>query len=68
MSDLLENYTIRVLSTNNKTVGAGFIVNTTGLAVSCAHVIQAAGVSPGGTVKIENYSTQNQYEANACHL
>jgi len=50
----LEQSIIRVLNANGTTVGTGFVV-TDQLAVTCAHVIEAAGSTCGKTVCIQFY-------------
>ena len=55
MSVALEASVIRVLSADGThTVGAGFLV-APGLAVTCAHVVEAAGGGAGDTVHIADY-------------
>jgi formylglycine-generating enzyme required for sulfatase activity/energy-coupling factor transporter ATP-binding protein EcfA2 len=53
MSHILEQSTLRILTPEGQTVGAGFIV-APGLAVTCAHVVAAAKSGPGQTVGVAN--------------
>lgn len=63
MSDFIANFTIQILNPNTETVGAGFVISGSGLAVSCAHVIRAAGGAPGEEINVEFYNSQQQSKA-----
>lgn len=41
---------VRILDSNNQTVGAGFVLTADNLIATCAHVVQSAGAGPGDTV------------------
>jgi hypothetical protein len=43
---------VRVLRPNGETSGTGFVVIDDGLIVTCAHVVEAAGVGSGDSVHI----------------
>ncbi|MBV9279217.1 MAG: serine protease, partial [Chloroflexi bacterium] len=43
---------VRVLDADGSTAGAGFVVGDEGLIATCAHVVECAGVSPRGTVRV----------------
>jgi S1-C subfamily serine protease len=51
MPQQLERSVIRILDPEGATIGAGFVV-ADGLAVTCAHVVEAAGAGSGGTITI----------------
>ncbi len=52
MPHSIEASTIRILNSNGKTVGTGFLVSYD-LAVTCAHVIVAAGAIDGDTIQVQ---------------
>ncbi len=52
MTGQLETSTLRILNPNGKTVGTGFLV-APNLAVTCAHVVVAAGAIDGDTVQVQ---------------
>lgn len=58
-----ETYTVQILTSSFNTIGAGFILSHFGLAVSCAHVIRAAGGSPGSEIHVRLYKSQEEYPA-----
>lgn len=54
----LERSVIRILNAQHKTVGTGFLVADR-LAVTCAHVIQAAGSASDQPIRIQFYTIEN---------
>ncbi len=54
---------VRILTPNGQTVGTGFVITTDGLIATCAHVVEAAGGRPGGTVDIVLHVTHDVYQA-----
>jgi hypothetical protein len=54
---------VRILSPGGATVGTGFVVHRDGLIATCAHVVQACGAGPGGTVRLAFYATREEREA-----
>jgi formylglycine-generating enzyme required for sulfatase activity len=62
MSHILEQSTLRILTPEGQTVGAGFIV-APGLAVTCAHVVAAAKSGPGQALGVAAYSNGTELRA-----
>ncbi len=62
MSDTLQAGIIRILDTKGETVGAGFLVAER-LAVTCAHVMRAAGAVPGGEVTLIFHAADEKAQA-----
>ncbi|MBN1873021.1 MAG: trypsin-like peptidase domain-containing protein, partial [Anaerolineae bacterium] len=54
MPQSLDESIFRVLNAKGETVGTGFVI-TSDLAVTCAHVVLAAGCQPGGMLNIRFY-------------
>ena len=50
----LESGVIKILNAEGRVIGTGFVL-TPALAVTCAHVIEAAGVQPGEKLAISFY-------------
>lgn len=61
MSDSLQNALIRILNGRDQTVGTGFLVGQTGLAVTCTHVVAASGA--GNRVQVILQSTGDRLQA-----
>jgi len=56
MTQQLEQCVIRILSTDGGVVGAGFVVADR-LAVTCAHVVLAAGSDRGQPISVQFYAS-----------
>lgn len=54
---------VRIVKPNGTTAGTGFVVTNYGLIATCAHVIEAAGVKPGGVVRLAFLATGEEREA-----
>lgn len=54
MTHPLESGTIRILKPDGSTAGTGFLVSKR-LAVTCAHVVESAGVKAGGILEFKYY-------------
>jgi hypothetical protein len=48
---------VRILTSEGTTAGTGFVVTDDGLIATCAHIVEAAGAGPGGTVHVVFYAT-----------
>ena len=55
----LKDITIRILNQHGRTVGAGFLIGAQ-RAVTCAHVVVAAGRAPGDEIQIEFFNDQRR--------
>jgi tetratricopeptide (TPR) repeat protein len=62
---VLEAATVKIIGPEDVVLGAGLLVSSKGLLVTCAHVLRAAGVSPGGRVQLEFYADQSRHFATA---
>jgi hypothetical protein len=63
---ILEHKVIRVFNAHGTTVGTGFVV-ADHLAVTCAHVVQAAGSACGQPISIEFYSNGKKDTVQVLH-
>jgi len=59
----LEASIVRILNSDGVTVGTGFVVSDEGLIATCAHVVEAAGAGPGGSVRIVFHATEQRSTA-----
>jgi hypothetical protein len=59
---LLEQATLRILNSQGKTVGAGFLIAEM-QAVTCAHVVEDAQATKGGTLQVEFYADKRKVTA-----
>jgi WD40 repeat protein len=50
-------------SSGGATVGTGFVVTNEGLIATCAHVVEFAGIRPGGTVHLAFHASREEREA-----
>jgi hypothetical protein len=48
----LEASVVRILDAHDATCGAGFLVDSSGLVVTCTHVLERASCARGGTVRV----------------
>lgn len=55
----LTDITIRILNRHGRTVGAGFLIGVQ-RAVTCAHVVAAAGCAPGDQIQVEFFIDQRK--------
>src|SRR5947209_14477128 len=62
MTQQLEQCVIRILNADDVVVGAGFLVADR-LAVTCAHVVRAAGSDRGQPISIQFYASPVQQKA-----
>jgi S1-C subfamily serine protease len=61
--DLLAGIVGIVNKSDGLKVGAGFVAHEDGLIATCAHVVDYAGVKPGGTVSLIFQATKDEREA-----
>jgi len=54
---------VRILDSEGKTAGTGFVITDDGLIATCAHVVQGAGAGPGDTVRVVFHATGEEHEA-----
>ncbi len=59
---MIESSTIRILTSDGKTVGTGFLV-AKDLAVTCAHVVAATGAVDGDTIQVQFTERGEKIEA-----
>jgi WD40 repeat protein len=55
---------VRLLNPQGETAGTGFVVTDDGLVATCAHVVEAAGSEPGGSVRVAFHATEQEQQAN----
>src|SRR5690349_16490831 len=63
MSLDFKNGIIRILGTDGKTVGTGFVVSQEGYFATCAHVVVEAGAKPGQTIRFAWNTNQKKASA-----
>ena len=63
MSFIFTHGVVRILSRNGKTCGTGFVVHSSGLIATCAHVVEAAEYWSGDTISINFLATGEDRQA-----